>query len=77
MSNMSYCRQQNTEKDLREALEALHEGDVDSADEKEAAKSLLVSAFDFLREFGLLELAEDQRIEDVVDEFVEHQCGDE
>jgi hypothetical protein len=41
MTNMSYCRFQNTLSDLRDCLEALHNQDKLSADEARAAKRLI------------------------------------
>jgi len=41
MANMGYCRFQNTEKDLRDCLDSILDGDELSEEEEEAKNSLV------------------------------------
>ena len=57
MSNMSYCRFQNTLSDLRDCQDALREQDLEdvlkdlSIDEQRAAKALIETCADITDEF--------------------------
>lgn len=42
MSNMSYCKFQNTLNDLKDCLESLEEGKIESQEEKVAAYEMMV-----------------------------------
>lgn len=50
MSNMSYCRFENTFPDLKDCLDALKEGEKLSESEKKYAKKMLKEMADFLIE---------------------------
>lgn len=52
MSNMSYCRFENTLRDLRDCAENLH--DEVSAEEARARRKLIEVAYDMLESNGLL-----------------------
>ncbi len=57
MSNMSYCRFQNTLSDLRDCQEALNEGCLDrddelSTEEREAALKLIKRCTKISEDFG-------------------------
>lgn len=79
MTNMSYCRFQNTALHLKaceEVLEGLTDGDPDplSAEELEAAKRLVTSCLNIvqlLAERGSLEFEPDMDLEAVVEELKE------
>ena len=51
MSNMSYCRFENTLDDLRDCEDNLHDPKL-SADEKDARRLLLKTAARMLRDWG-------------------------
>lgn len=52
MSNMSYCRFQNTSRDLQDCLEALADGlETLSDSEKSAAKAIRNMCEDFIVEY--------------------------
>jgi len=50
MANMSYCRFENTRKDLDGCLDALREGNINSQRERDEAYRLLTSILDFCLE---------------------------
>jgi len=50
MANMSYCRFENTRKDLDDCLDALREGNINSQRERDEAYRLLTSILDFCLE---------------------------
>lgn len=50
MANMSYCRFQNTVKDLFDCLDHLEDDDL-SPDESKARKRLIKIAYDIVRDF--------------------------
>lgn len=55
MSNLSYCRFQNTLEDLVDCLDALRDGAmrrVDNEDEREAMLDLILVCRDIADEFG-------------------------
>jgi sulfur relay (sulfurtransferase) complex TusBCD TusD component (DsrE family) len=68
MSNMSYCRFQNTASDLSDCIEALQYRDISSSEEKRAAKRMLTEFIEFCEDEGLVETYEvSQKIERLVD----------
>lgn len=74
MSNMSYCRFQNTEKDFADCMSALEDlangQDRLSDDELRAAKSLATRALDMVR---LLAENTDLQLSDVMDSDLEDE----
>lgn len=54
MSNMSYCRFENTFPDLKDCLEALGEGEKLSESEKKYARKMLKLMADFLLEQDII-----------------------
>jgi hypothetical protein len=52
MSNMSYCRFQNTLKDLSDCHNALWEGEELSEEEENAKKRLIKLCKEIIEEFG-------------------------
>lgn len=71
MSNMSYCRFQNTLSDLRECLDALEEGNtIQSREEARAAENLLTLFTEFVSDHHLLNCemeVEREAIKELVD----------
>ena len=62
MSNRSYCRFRNTLSDLRDCNEALNDGEGLSADEVEAAKSLLALCKRMAERFDESDIIDEQSI---------------
>ena len=56
MANMSYCRFQNTLRDLRDCERAMNDGEADNADldddEKTAKKRLIRLCIEIAKEYG-------------------------
>ena len=60
MSNMSYCRFENTERDLRDCMDHIHDDPEDlSGEEKAARDSLIELCKDIASEFGDVDDYED------------------
>ena len=51
MSNMSYCRFENTSKDLRDCLNNIHDGEL-SDDEERARTNLILTCVQILEATG-------------------------
>lgn len=58
MSNMSYCRFQNTLDDLRDCLEALGNNERLSEEELEALEAMIEEFVEWLEGEGFIDLAE-------------------
>jgi hypothetical protein len=69
MSNMSYCRFQNTYGDLLECLDALKYPQGLSGDECRAAMRMFQSFLCFCRDEEIIEDFDEQRIEEILDEL--------
>jgi hypothetical protein len=75
MSNMSYCRFQNTLGDLRDCLEALNNRNISSDEEKQSANILLKVMADFLVDESIID--EDGNVDyDRIEEII-NECGNE
>jgi len=63
MANLSYCRFENTAKDLADCLIALQEGEAEDTDlsstELKYKKQLIQMCIDIATDFGGIEIAED------------------
>lgn len=70
--NMSYCRFQNTKKDLNDCLTALNEGNRLSGKELEACREMFESFLEFCEENEII--TEDWR--DGLDEYIEGAVED-
>ena len=55
MGNMSYCRFENTERDVLDCIGALEERSISSDSEKEYAESLLETVCKYLQDEGIKE----------------------
>ena len=64
MSNMSYCRFQNTLGDLNDCVESLQNEDVLSAEEAEAARDMASACEEFLVAFKDIGINEEQDDDD-------------
>jgi hypothetical protein len=79
MSNMSYCRFENTLNDLRECFEALQNRDIESVREKKKARALLEEMAEFLVNEDLINTDEYDEVNinyEGMDELIE-ECKDQ
>lgn len=76
MSNMSYCRWQNTLSDLRECAASLEEREALSREERAAALATLQLCATMLEELGL-SLDTDSHPDDAVEQAFEAACAEE
>ena len=60
MANMSYCRFQNTNMDMRDCIEALYDGEELSDDEAIACKNMFESILEFFEEHDVCEVDWDE-----------------
>lgn len=74
MSNMSYCRFNNTRIDLEECLEVLkNEEEITSESERKNAKRMLVSFLEFCYDQDLIEeIPEEEKIDELI-----NRCSEE
>lgn len=70
MTNMSYCRFENTNRDLDDCLEALNSEEPLSKRERNHAKSMLKKMAEFFEDMDLLP-DEDAEAEEKIDEYIE------
>lgn len=68
MSNMSYCRFENTLSDVQECLEALENREIHSNEEKENAKDLLTEVLRFCQQERIIDRFDLIVIDEVVNE---------
>ena len=76
MSNMSYCRWQNTLDDLRDCAASLEERESLSREERAAALATLQLCATMLEELGL-SLDTDRHPDDAVEQAFEAACAEE
>lgn len=55
MSNMSYCRFQNTAADVTDCINALNNHDIQSTQERHSAKCMLVEILKFCEQEGIID----------------------
>lgn len=67
MSNMSYCRFQNTSKDLEDCLDALEDYRISSQEEKTSAKFMMIDFLDYCRDYGVIEDYDKKEIESIIE----------
>ena len=65
--NTGYCRFRNTAKALDECLEALREEDIETREDRFAAKEMFRTFLKFCREFGIIDEFDDEHIEKFID----------
>lgn len=65
--NMSYCRFRNTAEALDECLEALREEDIETREDRTAAKKMFRTFLKFCYEFGIIDDFDDNQIEKFID----------
>jgi intergrase/recombinase len=68
MGNMSYCRMENTNRDMEDCIEALRDRDISSEREREKAKSMLFNMAEFLADEGIIEGYSVYAIEELIEE---------
>ena len=68
MANMSYCRFQNTKKDLDDCITALENLDINSKEEKKAAKHMIENFLDWCVSENIIEDYSLERIHELLEE---------
>lgn len=68
MSNMSYCRFENTLSDVRECIDALNNREISSDSEKGCAKSLLADVLNFCISEGIIEEYDEDGISEIIND---------
>lgn len=68
MANMAYCRFQNTEIDLQDCLDNLNERNIESEEEKQAAKDLFINFLEYCEEEGIISDFNRNRIDNLIAE---------
>jgi hypothetical protein len=68
MSNMSYCRFNNTFQDLQDCLEALENREISNGEEKQKAKGMIVEFLDFCLSEQIIETYNLGNIQDMIEE---------
>jgi len=72
MSNMSYCRFANTKDDLKDCIKALEQRNIESDDEKRAARVMIEDLLQWCIDENIIEDYDADKIIDVINE-----CGTE
>jgi len=75
--NMSYCRFRNTAEALDECLEALRKGDIETREDRYAAKKMFRTFLRFCYEFGIINKFDDAQIEKFIDSCYIEEIEDE
>lgn len=71
MSNMSYCRFQNTRKDLDDCIDAIQNGEELSYDEARAGKWMFDDFLDLCRHLGFIDSYDSDAVYDFFDSKTE------
>lgn len=71
MSNMSYCRFNNTDLDLDDCLEAIENQAIESKSEASTAKSMFKKFLDFCESEGIIDEYNEEVIEELIDGALE------
>ena len=67
MSNMSYCRFNNTNIDLEDCIEAIENQDIQSETEASIAKSMFRKFLDLCESEGIINEYSEDMIDDLID----------
>ena len=77
MSNMSYCRFENTLIDLSDCLNSLEERNVSSDSERIKVKKMLNRICKFLESEGVIKNFDQSKITEIIDECKEQEDEDD
>lgn len=73
MSNMSYCRFHNTRIDLKDCLEALRHGSIESKEELRNAISMFEMFLEFCKYEGIIEEFDEEAIQEILERALEEE----
>lgn len=73
--NMSYCRFQNTRRDVEDCLDALRDEKRLSTDEAKAGHRMFDDILDFCRDMGIIDSYDAKALEDLFDGLTESEEG--
>jgi hypothetical protein len=79
MSNMSYCRFENTNSDVEDCFDAINNGVISSKSERKFAKEILRNMVAFLEENDIVDSHENTllRINEIIDEIPNDEVEDD
>lgn len=73
MANMSYCRFQNTRRDVEDCLDALRDEKRLSTDEAKAGRWMFDDILDFCRDMGIIDSYDTGMLEALFDGLTESE----
>lgn len=73
MANMSYCRFQNTRRDVEDCLDALRDEKRLSSDEAKAGRWMFDDILDFCRDMGIIDSYDTGMLEALFDGLTESE----
>ena len=71
MANMSYCRFENTNQDIKDCINALEERNISSQSEKRAAMKMLQNVLNYCLEESIINHYDFDRLKEVIAECKE------
>ena len=77
MANMSYCRFQNTRRDMEDCLDALRDEKRLSSDEAKAGRWMFDDILDFCRDMGIIDSYDAGMLEALFDGLTTEEDNDE
>ena len=77
MANMSYCRFQNTRRDVEDCLDALRDEKRLSSDEANAVRWMFDDILDFCRDMGIIDSYDTGMLEALFDGLTEREDDDD
>lgn len=77
MTNMSYCRFQNTKMDVEDCIEALNDREVSSEDEAFAGKRMFKKILNFCQNEGIIDGFDEEQLKKVFEQATESDDDDD
>lgn len=77
MANMSYCRLQNTRRDMEDCLDALRDEKRLSSDEAKAGRWMFDDILDFCQDMGIIGSYDAGALEAIFDGLTESEDDDD
>jgi len=71
MANMSYCRFENTNQDIKDCINALEERNISSQSEKRAAMKMLQNVLNYCQEENIINHYNFDKLKEVISECKE------
>lgn len=77
MSNMSYCRFNNTSIDLEECLDTINDREIASKEELAKAKKMFHMFLNFCESEGIIDNYNESAVDDLLEESCENEDDDD